>query len=454
MDNLNEYFYIKLSSDQMSAVLYCTDSYKNELEINETNLKQFLQKNKVNYGIKQDIIKQVLTNFSFENFPLTIAHGTLPVNGIDGKITYELKYTNEIDRTSEWDFRDVMHIPSVKKGQKLAILTMPTEGKEGINVGKVKVPAIKGKPVSKKAGKNVVYNEKDQSFYAASDGQLSVSGNYIQVQPVFEVDETLSMKNGNLNFTGTIIVHGDIPAGYTVKADGDIKIHGMVEAATVIAGGSIYISEGVAGQKKGYIRANENINIGYINQGNVFAGNDLYVENSILHSECTAVNHVFCQQGNIIGGSLSAGKSVEAKDIGNRMSTKTEIIFGVDNTIDKKEKSLLTKKEELRSTLEKLAILGEKLHTQDLSNNPRLRITVLKQKNSLNKTKEQLEKIDFMLEEMNSAIGSETEARLVVRNNIYQSVVVTFGKYKRIMNTNHHYVQIKLSHNEIVIHSI
>lgn len=63
---------------------------------------------------------------------------------------------------------------------------------------------------------------------------------------------------------------------------------------------------------------------------------------------CTARKQIYCQHGNIIGGVLSAGQLIEAKDIGNRLSTKTIINFGTNKAVDdeytklkQQEKSLL-----------------------------------------------------------------------------------------------------------------
>lgn len=454
MEMLKAYFNMIVADDKMTAQLDCTEDYQTDSEQEEAHIQQFLIENNVIFGIDQEMIRQIADGLPSESFPVTVAQGQPSADGIDGKIVYEQKYTSEIDRSSDWNFRDVMHIPSVQKGQKLASLILPEAGEDGTNVFGAVLSAAPGRPVIKKAGKNVVFREENNSFYAITDGQLSVSGTYIQIHPVYEVNETLSMKNGNLDFVGTIVIHGDVPSGYTVKAGGDVKIHGMVEAAFVTAAGSIYVSEGIAGQSNGFLKANENINIGYVNQGVVYAGNDLYVENSILHSDCTAENNVFCQRGNIIGGTISAGKTVEAKDIGNRLSTKTEVVFGLNKAIHDKEKNLLAKKRELQATLKKLTLLGDKLKDQDRTNNPKLRITILRQRNSYIKTKEQIEEIEQVLEQMNSYIGNEKDAGLIVKNYIYPNTVVTFGKYKRIIKTEHHFVQLRLSQNEIIIHSI
>src|SRR5699024_4459278 len=221
-------------------------------------------------------------------------------------------------------------IPSVKANQKLATITLPTKGEEGINVLGQKLKAQHGKPIQINAGINVIFNEDDLSFYSSIDGQVSITERDIKVHPVYEVNESLAMKTGNIDFVGSIIIKGDVTTGYTVKAKGDIKIFGIVEAATIISGGSVFVAEGLAGLQKGTIKAEENIHIGYINQGIVHANDSVYVENSIIHSEITANKQVFCQKGNIIGGSLSAGQLIEAKDIGNRLSTKTHITLGIN----------------------------------------------------------------------------------------------------------------------------
>ncbi len=90
------------------------------------------------------------------------------------------------------------------------------------------------------------------------------------------------------------------------------------------------VSEGIAGLKIGRIEAGEDVHIGYVNQGIIKAGNNIYVENSIMHSECTAINDIILRRGNIVGGIISAGGAIIANNVGNRMNTKTNLSFGMD----------------------------------------------------------------------------------------------------------------------------
>ncbi|MFB4167471.1 DUF342 domain-containing protein [Virgibacillus sp. JSM 102003] len=456
MGKLQDFFVVSASNDRMFAYLdYTGDNDKSELRLDRNEIIQFLHDNKITAGIDENALDTLLTVNNSDIYPLLIAKGVSPEDGKDGKINYEFNLDdNRTNKTSNWNFRDVMRIPSVMEGQRLATLTLPTSGITGSDVFGRPIQARPGKASRLKSGENVVFREDDLSYYATIEGQISITERSIQVLSVFEVKEDLSMKQGNLDFVGSIIIKGDVPSGYTVKAKGDISIFGMVEAATIIAEGSVYISEGLSGLKKGFINAGENLRIGYINQGTVYAGNDIYAENSILHSNITAKQQVFCQRGNIIGGSISAGKLVEAKDIGNRLGTKTEIAFGFNKTTADREKKLLAKKEELQGTLSKLKTIEKKMVDQENSDTAKAKITLLRIKNSYQKAADQLEEAEKTLEQLTAELGSEHESLLIIRGHVYPNVIVSFGKFKRKIERNQQYIEMTLEKNEISMQNI
>ncbi|WP_054859483.1 FapA family protein [Gracilibacillus sp. JCM 18860] len=66
---------------------------------------------------------------------------------------------------------------------------------------------------------------------------------------------------------------------------------------------------------KAYIKAEGNIETNYINQAKIETGNNLVVKKSILHSDCVAEGDIICQNGSIIGGSNSAGRQIEVKNV-------------------------------------------------------------------------------------------------------------------------------------------
>lgn len=445
---LHDYFSVKPSNDLMSAELDCKQAYESE-HVSDEAMRQFLQEHHVVHGIQEESIQMIIDILPPNAFPLIIAKGTMSEDGENGKITYTSNISSEVEKTEDWNFRDVMRIPSVKQGEKIATVTLPTQGRDGKNIYGKTIKARPGKPVPIKAGNNVIYREEDHSFYALAEGQVSIAQNKITIHTVYEVTETLSMKTGNIDFVGSVIIHGDVPTGYEVKADGDIKVFGIVEAATVIAKGSVFVSEGLAGLKKGMIQAGENIHVGYINQGIAKAGNSIYVHQSIVHSECTANQKLFCQNGNIIGGSISAGRSIEAKDIGNRLSTKTVISLGVDQASATQENELLEEKRSLEKTLSQLNAIGKKLETEK-NKSAKMRVMLLRQKNSKQKVIEKLEAIDTKLSEINGFLGNEQDAELIVGNYLYPNTIIEFGKYKHNIQDIRRHTKAKVVQNEIV----
>ena len=157
----------------------------------------------------------------------------------------------------------------------------------------------------------------DYKIYATLDGQLSITIDSINVLPVFEVNGDLDLKTGNIDFIGNVLIRGNVPSGYTVKAGGDIHVMGLVEGAHLIAGGSVHISGGIAGGMRGSLEAGIDIYSNYLNQAICNAGRNVSIDRTILHSKVTSGGRVIVQNGHIIGGEIRAARSVEAIDIGN-----------------------------------------------------------------------------------------------------------------------------------------
>ncbi|WP_026906144.1 DUF342 domain-containing protein [Paucisalibacillus globulus] len=456
MANLSHFFKIVTTKDAMIAELHFTDEYlvNRDLTITMDSLQEFLAENNIIFGVIDDHLEKVITGVPIEDFPIIVAKGKEPIPGLNGKITYHINFNPKVNNKDNWNFREVMRIPSVKKDEKLATITLPTEGTSGTNVFGSNLPSKPGLPTSIKAGKNVRFTEGDLSFYSDITGQANVQANCFHVHPVYEVSNTLSMKEGNLNFVGTIVIHGDVPSGYSITAGGDVKIFGMVEAATIVAHGSVYVAEGLAGLQKGSITADENIQIGYVNQGVVRAKKKIYVENSIIHSDCVAGSELICQRGSIIGSHVSANDLILVKHVGNHMNTKTELTLGQNHMELQKVEELQLKKKEIQDTLSKLTIIGEKLsQSPHIHSNPKLISTLQKQRASFNQNKELLNSINDQLDSIRMD-SDERYAKLTITGNLYGNTIVTFGKYKRLITESYKQVELELLRNEVYMRAI
>lgn len=447
-------FQVDVTADKLEARLSLQPLSKEELvklTLSEKQLKQFIEEKKIVYGINYATLAQIVNDISKINFPITIAEGTAKVDGESGEMKYLFDTTTEVDRTKGWNFKEVARIPTVEVNEKIATIIPPTKGTDGKTVFGTVIKARPGKPVIMRPGKNVTFNNEDQSFYAKSHGQVNVMRNSINVHSVYELNESISMKTGNIDFPGTVIIRGDVPTGFTVKATGDIKVFGLVEAATISAEGNVFVSEGLAGLKSGKIESGGNIHIGYVNQGIILAKDNVFVENSILHSICTATNDIICSRGNIIGGTISVGRTVIAKDIGNRMNTKTQISFGIDQQLHDEQMKLEQERDTLVENINKLNVLKARINSNIEKLDSKSRITALRLTHSLEQSNKKLAEIEKKLKIMNASLGDKTEAYLKVKGTIYPNAIISFGKYKRIIDKEYDYVTITTNKNEITI---
>lgn len=165
-----------------------------------------------------------------------------------------------------------------------------------------------------------------------------------------EVDEIYKIKNvtiatGNINFTGSVIIDGDVNEGMKVIASGDVTIGGFVESAIIEAGGDVTISGGIIGRKHDIektkitdvkmsvsVNAKGNIYAKYCQYAEIGCSKDVRIENQLLHSSLNIqgglkVGTEEKSNGKLIGGYIKAGTFVTAGIVGATAGSNTVIHF-------------------------------------------------------------------------------------------------------------------------------
>lgn len=449
MDNNIKKMSIKVSNDQLRAYVHLHEN-KAELTVTASEINDLLEEENIVFGIKQAAIHRLVHNLDSQTFPFLIAEGTAPVAGDDGQLKHLFEVDTTVDRSEGWDFREVMRIPTIQSGDKIATLIEPTKGSNGITVYGIEITATDGKPLHLQAGENVAFDEQEATFYATANGEISFGRSVISVYTVYEVNESISMKIGNIDFVGSVIIRGDVPTGFTVKASGDIKIFGLVEAASIISGKSIFISEGISGMQTGLLQAEEDINVGYVNQAKLRAGNDIYVENSILHSDCIATHHIVCERGNLIGGTIQASKKIVVRNTGNKINTATHIQFQEDERTTEEQSRLEQERTTLKENIQKISLLKDRIG-RSANINEQMQATLNKVNRSYEQMNIKIRQIEAQLNQLETTLGNNTRAKLEVNGKIFPNVTVGFGRYKQTLNQTYQFVSIHIDRNEIVI---
>lgn len=98
---------------------------------------------------------------------------------------------------------------------------------------------------------------------------------------------------------------GNVLAGFSVQASGDVTVGGIVEGSQVSAGGSIIVNRGMNGNLVGSLAAGKDIHCKYMENANVQVDGDLYVD-SIVNCEISCGSRIYAKTGRgvIIGGNV------------------------------------------------------------------------------------------------------------------------------------------------------
>lgn len=443
-------FYVTVSRNRLKAVINIDPTIvkisNDQLDV----IRNLLKENKICFGIKNEVIEGLSVQPLTSNYPQIIAEGIPSQNGQDACLVNELTNSKTITKMSDFNFRDVIKIPSVKSGQLLASTIPAVIGTPGKDVFGNIIRARDGKPLNIRVGNNVVM--KENRYYSTIDGQASLTNTKISVNPVFEVKGDIDLRIGNIDFIGNVLINGNVHSGYKVKAGGDIRITGLVEGALLEAVGNVVITGGVAGANRGKVVAGGNVFAAYFNQADIYAEQSVSVEKSILHSCVKAGESIICKKGTVIGGSLTAGRDIHIKELGNHAYTKTSVNVGQDSSCHDEEQQYRFKNAQALEIIKKLNDIEQKLVQRAKEKGmftEEVKQLILKQRS----TKKQLQKDIVNFEGRLSDLEKERTEKLTSCIYIYETAYpnssINFGKYTRRLQTQHQFVKFYFANGEI-----
>ncbi len=457
---LEYYVNLTVSNDKLKAFVHFTN-VEQGFSCKLSQLEELLKNNHIVYGIDQGILEQIARDAGpFLARKTMVASGDEPVDGKDGYMEWVFDLDTKTKRPMEREdgtvnYKEVTSINNIQKGQIIARRIPSEEGKNGKAVTGEPLFARTGKEVRFKLGKNVITDAEQSGIYAAIDGVVvKTDRDKINVFPIYEVNGDVDFNVGNINFIGSVVIRGNVQPGFTVRAAGDIRISGGVEAAELEAEGSIEISGGILGQNKGSVKAGKSIKSSFIQDGIVEAGEDVIVSQSIMHSNVRAGRSVVCQgtKGLIVGGTVQAGEKVVARTVGNSMSTITAIEVGVAPELRNKlvllRQSLREHMDNMDKTVKALVLLDQmaangQLNPERLSMRIKLVHTRKQLVEAMSVIKDEILVIEKSLEDTDKAV-------VMVTSMIYGGAKVVIGRFTRFIKDPASHVCFKMESGDIV----
>lgn len=267
--------------------------------------------NKGILNIDDDIIRLAIKNKQF-NRSILIASGVPPTKGEDAYFLYQFGSDT------------IEAIP----GQILGVKVPQGYGVPGTTVtGETIIPPM-GKDIKIILGKNTAFSQDKLKIYAIGFGNVTWTGNKVEVERVFEINNDVD--EGDIDFPGKVVIHGDVHDGFKIKAGGNIYIDKNVGKAILESTtGDVFIGNQILPEAQ--IKAAKNIIANAVKKATLEAGGNVIVNEELIDSHVSAQQ--ILNKGLICGGRITAHSLIEAKVIGNEDKTPTILIVDANGKV-------------------------------------------------------------------------------------------------------------------------
>lgn len=431
ISEVDEVAKVRVTSDKMMAVIRFYPPSKHGSYMTEREILNELTRMKVTFGISAKVIQAYIRGRQFCR-DIPIAKGKSVVPGKDAQIIYRFETSPtskpKLLEDGSVDFHELNLFTRVKQGDLLAELIPEVPGEKGKDVFGNDILPSQAKKKALKFGRNIRLSEDKTKIYSEVDGDVKLEDDTVFVSNTYTVPADVDNSTGDIHYDGNVFVTGNVRSGFTIETSGDIEVNGVVEGATLIAGGNIVLKRGVQGMSKGYLEAGNDIVTKFIESCNVKAGHTINTGSS-LHSDLIAAESVIVsgRKGFLIGGTISAGKRIEASVFGNKMNTATVLKVGVEPEVMDRFKDLTTsikekqeeilKNQQVLETVKKKLKEGQKVLPHQIELTKQAGECVKQLSDKLEK-----ESAEYML--LKKEIEEHTDGRVVVNHTVFPGVCI------------------------------
>lgn len=332
---------VEIDKDGLSASIYFQPPDPSGKPMTIEAAKEALRRAGVKDGIDEAALAEMIEKKVYAQ-PRVVARGRTVEQGNDGFVKYHFEverkvHLKENEETGQVDLKELGLIENCVEGQLLATIEPPTAGLPGLTVRGEYLAPKPGKPAKIGAGKGTVLSADESECRAAQNGQVYLAGGKVVVSPVYVVKGDVGPKTGNINFLGTVEVHGGVDDGYSIKAANSVVVSKTVGKVQIEAGKDIEIRGGMAGHSEGALRAGGDVRIRFLQEAIVEARGSVLVSDAIMHSTVEAgervlvgVGPVESRKGIIVGGRIRALSEINCRTLGNASTTKTSVEVGIN----------------------------------------------------------------------------------------------------------------------------
>jgi uncharacterized protein (DUF342 family) len=339
-DTLSKLSRVEISPDRLEAGLVLEKGLARE-DVHELALIARLDEVGVVASPDRDLFVRAAIRQYFDSgcarTRVVVATGTRPVHGIDGRLELfgaapaEPAQPTAPIVTKAPDGRVDHHarasIAWIKAGDVIGRLHAPVEGRDGVDVcgGAVRAKGAHAVPFSSDGS---VRARADGVLVALRAGVVERHGPHVRVSRTLEVAQDVDFAVGNLVFPGDVVLLKGVRDGFSVESGGDLVVRDLVDAATLVSGGSVTLEKGMAAREIGRISVHRDVQALYLTNVQGTVGRDLVVASEIGNCTLVVGREVKSPHAALVRGQIIVAGACQLGDLGSEAGVETILSLG------------------------------------------------------------------------------------------------------------------------------
>lgn len=415
------------------------------------------------HGAIHGIIKKMP---SMEDGSAVVGEGTSPVHGEKARIRPVVR--PEIINTEKGgnaktegrvNFRELGTIVNVPEGQLLLEKIPATLGVNGRNILGSDIKSKDGKDVSIKCGPGVSLSADGLKVTATTTGKFIMENGKPAVLEEHTINSDIDMSIGNVTFSGKkLTITGAVGPGFRIKCMGSISIGGGVNNAEIIAGESLMIRGGLIGEES-TVKCWGDLDVDFCeNTGHIETKGHLFLQDFVVQGDFRVGKDLVATKGKgaLIGGKCVLGGSLHALELGSDAEVSTEIVVGLNPSLEARKNKIDAAKEvwpprltEMLKDITALSVM-KKEEGKDFSPEKAERLKDLNK--NMPKVMEATNQLTVLEEKLAEDIDKAANECVYVHNVIYPGVSVTIGSAVRVVSMEEKKIVVEFEKSNRKIH--
>ena len=314
---------IRITPDRMQAIIHLMPAPPGHSLPDHDTILQVLDEEQIIFGRLTHAIDQCLQQCASDHRPQStiVALGTLPVNGKDAWLRFELEIGSipgKIMGSGDIDYRERNLFIGVDKDQLIAIRIPPTPGSPGKDVFGAPIIQAPGKDIAVKVTDDAVFSEATGEIRAGRSGVLSmVSEGSVKVCSRLILSSDVDFATGNIVSRDALEIKGSIKPKFRVNALGDILIRGNIENAHVRSDSNVVVQAGMIGDNAS-IHARGDVDIQFVERGKIEAGGSIVLRRNGYYCSLHSGANLCCEPSSrLVAAQLVAAGSLTVGTVGS-----------------------------------------------------------------------------------------------------------------------------------------